>query len=136
MVGGYLTFQGIEAKAQYAGSPVEEALPVTLCRHDDRVERPEGVAPGVALPVHAIAAGLPAVWPGLMGYNRLTPREGAEVVARVGEDPLIVAGRYGTGRSVAFASDCSPHWAPADFVEWPGYASVWAQIAAWAAGRA
>lgn len=30
MVGGYLTFQGIDAKAQYAGSPIEEALPVTI----------------------------------------------------------------------------------------------------------
>ena len=30
MVGGYLTFQGIDAKGRYAGSAVEEALPVTL----------------------------------------------------------------------------------------------------------
>ena len=31
MVGGYMTFQGIDAKGRYAGSPVEEALPVTDC---------------------------------------------------------------------------------------------------------
>ena len=36
MIGGYMTFQGIEAKAQYAGSAVEEALPVTI----DRERRP------------------------------------------------------------------------------------------------
>ena len=43
MVGGYMTFQGIEGKAQYAGTAVEEALPVTLSRLDDRVECPQGL---------------------------------------------------------------------------------------------
>ena len=47
MVGGYLTFQGIDGKARYAGSPVEAALPVTLLPVDDRVERPAGVVPVV-----------------------------------------------------------------------------------------
>ncbi len=45
MVGGYLTFQGIEGKGRYAGSPVEDALPVLISPFDDRVERPEGVCP-------------------------------------------------------------------------------------------
>src|SRR3954467_14082475 len=52
MVGGYLTFQGIDAKGRYAGSPVEEALPVTLHYHDDRVEAPEGVVPRVQMAGH------------------------------------------------------------------------------------
>ena len=30
MVGGYLTFSGIEGKARWGGTPVEEALPVTI----------------------------------------------------------------------------------------------------------
>jgi hypothetical protein len=47
MVGGYLTFQGIEAKGQYAGTAIEETLPVTLSRYDDRVECPQGVVPVV-----------------------------------------------------------------------------------------
>ena len=50
-------------------------------------------------------------------------------------DPLIVAGAFGKGRSVAFTSDCGPHWAPPPFVEWAGYRKLWPQIAAWAAGR-
>src|SRR5262245_10946271 len=54
MVGGYLTFQGIDAKGRYAGSAVEEALPVTLHYHDDRVEAPEGVAPRVQAPDHPL----------------------------------------------------------------------------------
>lgn len=133
MIGGYLTFQGIEAKAQYAGSPVEAALPVTLSRHDDRVECPQGVTPRVVAD-HPIIAGLGGDWPDLLGYNRLTPKPGTSLVATVGEDPLIVAGSFGQGRAVAFASDCGPHWAPPPFVAWPGYDRLWAQMADWAAG--
>ena len=77
-----------------------------------------------------------ARWPALLGYNRLTAKTGADVVALVGDDPLIVAGTHGKGRAVAFASDCGPHWAPPAFVNWKGYARLWPQIAAWAAGRA
>ncbi len=47
----------------------------------------------------------------------------------------IVAGAFGKARSVAFASDCWPHWAPPAFVEWDGYVALWSQMAAWAAGR-
>lgn len=134
MVGGYLTFSGIEGKARYGGTPVEEALPITMLPGDDRVEAPAGVAPVVRAPEHPIAAGLPATWPALLGYNRLRARPGAEVVATVGEDPLIVAGRHGAGRSVAFASDCGPHWCPPPFVGWEGYARIWQAIARWVSG--
>ncbi len=134
MVGGYLTFQGIDAKARYAGSPVETALPVTLLSVDDRVEAPGGAAPRVRLPGHPIAAGLPAAWPDLLGYNRVVARPGADVVATVGDDPLIVAGTHGAGRSVAFTSDCGPHWCPPPFVAWDGYARIWQAIARWVTG--
>lgn len=133
MIGGYLTFQGIDAKAQYAGSAAEEALPVTLYRHDDRVECPQGVTPVVA-GAHAIVDGLEGAWPDLLGYNQIVPKSGSEVVVTVGADPLIVAGGFGTGRAVAFASDCGPHWAPPGFVEWSGYNRLWGQIADWSAG--
>ncbi|MEO6299062.1 MAG: glutamine amidotransferase [Paracoccaceae bacterium] len=133
MVGGYLTFQGIDAKGQYAGSPVEAALPVTLSRHDDRVECPQGAAPKV-LAQHPIVDGLGQDWPDLLGYNRVTPKPGVTVIASVGNDPLIVAGTHGKGRSIAFTSDCGPHWAPPPFVEWEGYDRLWAQMADWAGG--
>jgi len=136
MVGGYLTFQGIEAKGQYAGTAIEEALPVTLSRYDDRVECPQGVAPAVTDAAHPIVAGLAGAWPALLGYNKVTPKPAATLVAKAGEDPLIVAGTFGKGKSVAFTSDCGPHWAPAPFVDWPGYARLWSQITNWAAGRA
>lgn len=135
MVGGYLTFQGIDAKGQYAGSAAEEALPVTLMRADDRVETPQGIAPRVTEASHPIAAGLEGAWPDLLGYNRVSAKPGATLVAQVGEDPLIVAGQIGKGRGVAFTSDCGPHWAPPPFVEWEGYDRLWMQIADWAAGK-
>ncbi len=135
MVGGYLTFQGIEAKARYCGSPVEQALPVSLQPTDDRVEAPQGLRPEVLLPGHGIVDGLGGAWPALLGLNLVTPKPGAELVATAGGHPLIVAGRYGAGRSVAFTSDCGPHWAPPAFVSWPGYARLWQQLVGWAARK-
>ena len=136
MVGGYLTFQGIDAKGQYAGSPIEDALPVTIERGDDRVEAPQGIEPVVINAAHPIVAGLEATWPILLGYNRIAAKAGTSLVASVGNDPLIVAGDFGKGRSVAFASDCGPHWAPPPFVDWAGYDRLWTQLCDWAAGKA
>ena len=134
MIGGYLTFQGIEGKARWAGSPVEEALPVTMLTVDDRVEVPAGTTPRVLQRDHPITTGLPREWPALLGYNRVQPRDGADVVVAVGDDPLIVAGAYGRGRGVAFTSDCGPHWCPPPFVDWRGYGPMWQQLVAWVAG--
>jgi uncharacterized membrane protein len=136
MVGGYLTFQGIDGRARWAGTPVEAALPVTLQLTDDRVEVPSGVRPTVRQPGHPIVAGLGDGWPDLLGYNRVRPRDGADVVVAVADDPLLVAGTHGRGRAVAFTSDCGPHWCPPPFVDWPGYGRLWAQLVGWVAGAA
>jgi uncharacterized membrane protein len=135
MIGGYLTFQGIDAKGRYAGTLIEAALPVTLERHDDRVEAPEGVVPEVIAPDHAIARGLPTTWPALLGYNRVAVKDGATLVVSVGDDPLVAVWRHGRGRAMAFTSDCGPHWAPPQFVEWDGYARFWANAIAWLTSR-
>jgi uncharacterized membrane protein len=134
MVGGYLTFQGIEAKARYAGTAVEAALPITMLTVDDRVETPEAVTPVVTAPDHPIVAGLEREWPALLGYNRIVAKPEATVIATVADDPLLVAGTHGAGRAVAFASDCGPHWAPPAFCAWDGYARLWQGIVGWAAG--
>jgi uncharacterized membrane protein len=131
MVGGYLTFAGIEGRARWAGTPVEAALPVTIATLDDRVEVPSGVAPHVRQVENPIVAGLPADWPDLLGYNRVASKAGADTVVSVGDDPLIVAGQHGDGRAAAFTSDCGPHWCPPPFVEWSGYAPMWQQLLAW-----
>jgi uncharacterized membrane protein len=134
MIGGYLTFQGIEAKGKWAGSAVEEVLPVILHHHDDRVESPQGVVPAVLDAAHPALGGVSGAWPALLGYNQVQPKSGAATLVSVGDDPLVVTGSYGKGRSVAFTSDCGPHWAPPPFVDWAGYAPLWNGIANWAAG--
>ena len=134
MVGGYLTFQGIDAKGQYAGTAIEDILPVTLSRFDDRVETPQGVTPKVAL-AHDTVARVEGDWPDMLGYNRVTPKDNGNVVVIVGEDPLLVTGTYGQGRTAAFTSDCGPHWAPPPFVDWAGYAPLWQGILDWVAGK-
>ena len=135
MIGGYLTFQGIDAKARYQGTAVEDVLPVVLESGDDRSEQPQGIKPLVIDESHPIVSGVGSDWPILLGYNRVAPKTDSTVIVQVGEDPLIVAGSIGKGRSVAFTSDCGPHWAPPAFVEWSGYARLWQQIVGWVSGK-
>ena len=134
MVGGYMTFQGIDAKARYAKTAVEEVLPITMHERDDRIEVPEGVSPKVQIADHPIVAGLAGEWPALLGYNQIIAKPDASVVATVGEDPLLTVWTHHKGRAVAFASDCGPHWAPPDFLTWDGYSKLWSQMVAWAGG--
>ena len=69
--------------------------------------------------------------------NEVEPRDrpGVEVLARLpveqGGHPLLVTGRFGAGRSVAWTSDIGPHWLPEGFVQWPGYATLWRNVLAW-----
>ena len=135
MVGGYLTFQGIDAKARYAGSAIEDALPVTMQPYDDRSERPAGVTPAIRLPDHPAIRGVTQPWPDLLGYNVVRPRREADVVVTVDGDPLLATWEYGRGRGLAFTSDCGPHWAPPSFVEWEGYAPLWQRMVSWTAGE-
>jgi uncharacterized membrane protein len=135
MIGGYLSFAGIEGKARYHGTPVETALPVMISAFDDRAERPEGVRPVVRQPRHPVLDGVPGDWPALLGYNQLTAKPAAQVLAYCGTDPLLTVGSHGAGRGAAFASDCAPHWCPPDFMAWPGYDPLWGNLAGWLAGQ-
>lgn len=134
MIGGYLTFQGIQAKGNYHGTDVEAVLPVLLDAGDDRQERPDGVTPAVVDRNHPVMAGL-ARWPKFLGYNRATLREDAAALARVGDDPFVAVRHVGKGRSAIFASDCGPHWGPPAFLAWSGYGRLWCNLATWLAGR-
>lgn len=134
MVGGYLTFQGIEGKAAYHGTPVDEVLPVALAATDDRQEHPEGVVPETVEPAHPAAAGLTG-WPALLGWNRAQARPDATVIARIAGDPLVAVRHVEQGRSAVFASDCGPHWGPPPFLAWAGYAPLWCNLVRWLAGR-
>lgn len=134
MVGGYLSFQGINGRANYAGTAVEDALPVTLERGDDRVERPDGAYPEVVAAAHPVVAELDTDWPDFLGYNRFETDDDADTLVRIDDDPLLAVGTHGEGRSAAFASDCAPHWGPMEFVEWEGYPRLWADTVRWLAG--
>jgi len=134
MIGGYLTFQGIEAKAAYHGTPVEEVLPVVLSAHDDRRENPQGVVPETVDAGHPIAKGLKD-WPAMLGYNRAALRPDAHLVATIGGDPLIAVRIVKAGRTAVFSSDCSAHWGPPAFTSWACYATLWLNLVRWLAGR-
>ena len=135
MIGGYLSFTGIDGRARFGDSPLASVLPVEMMDRDDRAERPEGVLPAVAVPGHEVLGSVASEWPRLLGYNRFAAKDDATVIVTVGEDPLLVVSEPGRGRAVAFASDCAPHWAPPEFVQWPDYSSLWSSIVLWAAGR-
>lgn len=134
MIGGYLTFQGIDGKGRWHDTAVESVLPVTISATDDRVEEPSGVEP---MPVaeHAILNGICDTWPNLLGYNKVTADPGTDVLVTVGSDPLLVVGEAGAGRTAAFTSDCAPHWAPPPFVAWPHYDRLWKQTVDWIVGK-
>jgi uncharacterized membrane protein len=134
MVGGYLSFQGIEAKANYRSTPLAACLPVELEIGDDRVEQPERPLARVLDDTHPVTAGLSGEWPALLGYQRLTAKPAASTLVELNGDPLLVVGVHGGGRALAYASDIGPHWAPPAFLAWDGYATLWDQAVRWLAG--
>lgn len=133
MVGGYMSFAGIDGRARYGASPLARVLPVDMLERDDRVEVPEGFVADVEVPDHPALAGVDAQWPRLLGYNELRTRTDSVVLASRGDHPILAVGTYGQGRTAAFASDLAPHWAPPEFVEWPGYVRLWASLLKWLA---
>jgi uncharacterized membrane protein len=133
MIGGYLTFQGIEGKAAYHGTPVEDVLPVVLSPFDDRRENPQGVVPQTVDASHPIAQGL-TDWPAMLGYNRATLHPDAHLVATIGGDPLIALRNVKAGRTAVFSSDCSAHWGPPAFTSWACYQALWLNLVRWLAG--
>ncbi len=127
MIGGYMSFTGIDAKTRYGQTAVKDVLPVRCLSCDDREELPQGIAPNV-VKAHPIVEGLPTQWPDLLGYNKTEAIDGYDVLVTVGNDPLIAVGDFGKGRSAVFTSDCAPHWAPPAFVNWEHYNLLWKNI--------
>lgn len=133
MIGGYMSFSGFEGKARYQATALAESLPVTMLGHDDRIEAPAGIVPEVR-GNHPVLRGLPSQWPFFLGYNRVIAKPDAEVLMEARNDPFLLLGRFGSGRSAVFASDCSPHWGSPEFMAWEGYAPFWDQLLRWTAG--
>lgn len=130
MIGGYLTFSGIDAKGKWQDTPVQEILPVQILPTDDRMEHCEGVRP-VPAEDHEILKGVDGPWPLILGYNKTIAKPEAAVPVTVENNPFIALGEYGKGRSAAFTTDCAPHWAPPEFCEWEGYGTILRNLAKW-----
>jgi uncharacterized membrane protein len=134
MAGGYMSFQGINGAAMYQRTPIAEILPVKMMASDDRCERPEGVKPKKKNS-HPIINELPDEWPHLLGYQLVDPKPNSKVLATVDQDPLLVIGKYGKGRAIAYTTDIGPHWCPKEFAEWEGYGKLWYNMIKWTAGK-
>lgn len=135
MMGGYMTFMGIEGKGKWHNTVIEEILPVTMMDGDDREEHPEGIVLEIDPKSHSFLAGMPEKWPPLLGYNKLFAKKNADVVISWHEDPMLVLGTYGKGRSFAWASDCAPHWMPAQFCESDCNRLLWERVLNWVTNR-
>ncbi|MGJ7439676.1 glutamine amidotransferase [Aquipuribacter sp. MA13-6] len=138
MAGGYLSFTGFQARANFARTAVADVLPVTMLESDDRVEAPQGAPIALEEPTHPVAAGwreAVASAPTLLGYNLVRPREDATVVASVGGDVLIATREVGEGRSLVWTSDIGPHWCPEDFLAWDGFAPLVGGMLRWLVAR-
>ncbi|MGO0576930.1 glutamine amidotransferase [Ornithinimicrobium panacihumi] len=134
MAGGYLSFQGINAVANFARSPLADVLPVTMLTCDDRIEAPEGAEVSVAQTDHPLT-GLVHGAPHLLGYNEVHAKEGADVIATVGQDVLLATQSVGRGRSLAWSTDIGPHWCPQPFLDWDGFAPLVGGMLRWLAGE-
>ncbi len=136
MAGGYLSFQGFQARANFARSPLADVLPVTMIESDDRVEAPEGAPVALVDAAHEIATGWPTGAPDLLGYNYVEAKPEAQVIATVGDDVLIAAAEVGEGRSLVWTSDIGPHWCPEEFLAWDGFSVAVGGMLRWLAGGA
>lgn len=135
MFGGWESYFG--RLGEYHTTILKEILPVEMLSADDRrnYAQPVLVVPADGAENHPILAGLP--WqtpPGVGGFNEFRPKKNAEVIleaVRFGvkqerqyfqfeiqaKTPLLVAGTYGKGRTVALGTDVAPHWV-GGFVDW------------------
>lgn len=140
MVGGYYSFQGINGGARYANTAVESVLPVSIHRHDDRLELPEGIVPQPtpAAASHAVMRGVGGAFPYLLGINEVVAKPGATTLLALPDDegghPLLAVGEAGSGRSAAWTTDIGPHWLPNEFLRWDGFRTLWCNLIDWTSG--
>jgi uncharacterized membrane protein len=139
MIGGYMSFAGVENKARFHDSELEEMMPVEILDHDDRVEVPQGFCPRAAQQDHPILKDLPKVFPMMLFYNKTILKPGADLLLVNDEgnryDPILAVWEFGKGRSAAFTPDCAPHGAPPEFLNWEYYGKFFADTIRWLSGE-
>ena len=140
-MGGWLSFNGECGKGGWGRTGLEEILPVECLEVEDLVESTEGfrAIPAAGSALGSVLAG--GSFPPVLGYNRVLPRQGCEVLAYwermvsssasaarkprpTSLEPAVAMGNFGRGRTLAYTSDPAPHWG-CNFVFWEGYAEFW-----------
>lgn len=135
MIGGWLSFSGMQGKGLYGGTKIEEILPVNCVPRgaDDRVEVTEGYSMKLDDPEHPIVKGIDWEIPYMfMGYNKVYLKDDAHLIASYNGDVQIATRQVGKGRTSVFTCDVGPHWA-GNFLKHPGYNQFWQQISRWTA---
>ena len=69
--------------------------------------------------------------PKIYGQVVTYPKPGSELLIDTEQGPLLAAGQYGLGRSVAFTSDLSNRWGK-DWVQWEHFGKFASQMIKWA----
>ncbi|MFA9477818.1 glutamine amidotransferase [Phycisphaerales bacterium AB-hyl4] len=136
-LGGWLSFNGEMGKGGWGRTRLHEVLPVTCLEHEDLVESTEGFTAVAEQPDHPILKGIDlATLPPILGYNRVQPREGCDIIARWREtgDIMLAVGKVDRGRVLAYTSDPAPHWG-CNFVFWEQYPRFWENALAWTLGE-
>ena len=78
-----------------------------------------------------VLRGIDSGLPKLLGYNGTTAKPAAQtVLVTARDDPLLAQWQYGLGRSVAWTSDSTGHWAR-NWVPWQGFSKFFSQMVGW-----
>jgi uncharacterized membrane protein len=133
MLGGWLSFSGVQGRSGWGRSGLQKVLPVECLMYEDLVESSAGFTAEVLVANHPVVKDLPwNEFPPIFGYNEVKEKDNSEVLVRVKETghPLVVVGEYGKGRIVTYMSDPAPHWG-INFELWNGYDAFWQQSLQW-----
>lgn len=133
MIGGYMSFAGINCCARYNMTPLRDVIPVKIMNYDDRMDTPEGVSPEIVNPDHPILKGVKGPWPRYLGYNYVEEKENTDILVKIRDSVGLACAPFGNGRAVATAFDALPHWALQEVLEWECYRPLWKNIMEWAA---
>ncbi|MEO6436686.1 MAG: glutamine amidotransferase [Tepidisphaeraceae bacterium] len=142
MIGGWESFHG--HGGNWDGTPIGAALPVEISSEDDRINCDQP-ALLIKSEEHAIVAQLP--WnnrpPTVGGFNRVVSKPRSATILIVqrfaatfesgrfnfnpqDQDPMLVLGAHGKGRTAALMTDLAPHWV-GGLVDWGDNERVTAQ---------